>query len=120
MNKPWTLRNAEYATKQLARNAREHRIIECCRRETERRTARLAKMTNTERAFFASEAIAFLHKLADVEYAALAVIDGIEGAEAELQAALEAADYHPLWVAAKTTAAVCDELTANGFGGEHG
>ena len=120
MNQPWTLSNAEYAANALARHAREHRIIECCRRETERRTARLKAMSDRERAWLGNPIHAFLHKLADVECFALGVIDGLDGAEAELQAALEAADYHPLWVAAKTTAAVCDELIGDGFGGEHG
>ena len=103
MNAPqtWHVRSAERISEALAQHARERRIIECCQRETERRERGLARYTSEYLAVsgIGAETRRFMHLLADVEYAALAVIDGLDGAEAELQAALEAADYHPLWVA---------------------
>lgn len=79
--------------------AQARRIIACCQTETQRRVRGLARHSAQYLAVtgIGAETRAFMHQLADVEHAALAVLDGLEDAATDLQAALEAADYHPLW-----------------------
>jgi hypothetical protein len=75
------------------------RIIAVCQAETQRRERGLARHSAQYLAVtgIGAETRRFMHQLADVEHAALAVLDGLEGTRDQLQAALDAADHHPLW-----------------------
>jgi hypothetical protein len=68
--------------------AQLRRIIACCQAETQRRERGLARHSAQYLAVtgIGAETRRFMHQLADVEHAALAVLDGLEGARATSKA----------------------------------
>lgn len=71
-------------------------IVDFVDAETARRRERFENEGAMMKAMFRPGHLNFLHLLADVQFAALAVMDGI-GTEEELQALLDEADYLPLY-----------------------
>jgi hypothetical protein len=88
--------NAPANLDRYALNIAEARaLVSVCEREMDRRKLAIDRAHPFERAGLRR----FMHILADVQYAALGVIDRLEGAQEALSKALDAADYHPLHVA---------------------